>query len=131
MFCTLTLPADVVEGLWRGYDVERRRDGAALLEVGDPQLGARELPLGVRLLLGGQSLALDQDQPEPTRHEICKRCTFEIIVFKHIFIPKRIRKVFVTFVNLLKIVTNLMPQKTDAKSPCSFNPARPATKGCE
>ena len=73
VFCTLTLPADVVEGLWRGYDVERRGDGAALLEVGDPQLGARELPLGVRLLLGGQSLALDQDQPEPTRHEICKR----------------------------------------------------------
>ena len=67
-------PADVVEGLWGGNDVEGRGDSAPLLEVGDPQLGARELPLGVRLLLGGQSLALDQDQPEPTRHEICKRC---------------------------------------------------------
>ena len=59
-----SLPADVVEGLWRGYDVEGWGHGAALLEVGDPQLGPRELPLGVRLLLRGQSLARDQsDHP--------------------------------------------------------------------
>ena len=46
-------PAEqVVEGLGCWDDVEGRRHGAALLEVGDPQLGPRELPLRVRLLLG-------------------------------------------------------------------------------
>ena len=44
-------PADVVEGLGRRDDVEGRGHRAALLEVGDPELGARELPLRVRLLL--------------------------------------------------------------------------------
>ena len=57
-------PADVVEGLGRGDDVEGRGHRAALLEVGDPELGARELPLRVGLLLEGQSLARDQsDHP--------------------------------------------------------------------
>ena len=37
--------------LWRGNDVEGRRQGPALLEVGDPQLAAGKLPLRVRLLL--------------------------------------------------------------------------------
>ena len=60
----MSSPADVVEGLWGGNDVEGRGDGAALLEVGDPQLGPGELPLRVRLLLQGQSLARDQsDHP--------------------------------------------------------------------
>ena len=61
----LSSPADVVEGLWGGYDVEGGWNGASLLKVGDPQLGPGKLPLGVRLLLGGQSLALDQsDHPK-------------------------------------------------------------------
>ena len=49
------LPADVVEGLWGGDDVEGRRDGSTLFEVGDPQLRPRKLPFRVRLLLKGQS----------------------------------------------------------------------------
>ena len=49
------LPADIVEGLWGGDDVEGRWDGASLFEVGDPQLRPCELPLRVRLLLKGQS----------------------------------------------------------------------------
>ena len=49
------LPADIVEGLGGGDDVEGRWDGASLFEVGDPQLGPCELPLRVRLLLKGQS----------------------------------------------------------------------------
>ena len=42
---------EVEEALGRGEDVEGGRDGPALLEVGDPELGAGELPLDVRLLL--------------------------------------------------------------------------------
>ena len=52
-------PADVVEGLWGGDDVEGRWNGATLLEVGDPQLRPCELPLCVRLLLKGQSIVHD------------------------------------------------------------------------
>ena len=43
-------PDEVIDRLGRRYDVERRRARAALLEVRDPQLGARELPLDVGLL---------------------------------------------------------------------------------
>lgn len=53
------LPADVVEGLWGGDDVEGRWDSASLFEVGDPQLRPRKLPLSVRLLLKGQSIVHD------------------------------------------------------------------------
>ncbi len=44
---------EVVDALGRGDDVERRRHGPSLLEVGYPQLGAGELPLDVGLLLRG------------------------------------------------------------------------------
>ena len=44
-------PADVVQGLGRGDDVEGRRHRPSLLEVGDPQFRPRELPLGVSLFL--------------------------------------------------------------------------------
>ena len=43
-------PDEVIDRLGRRDDVERRRTSPALLEVRDPQLGARELPLHVRLL---------------------------------------------------------------------------------
>ena len=45
-------PLDQVEEtLGSGEDVEGRGDRAALLKVGDPQLGAGKLPLNVGLLL--------------------------------------------------------------------------------
>ena len=40
----------IIGAFGRGNDVERGRDGAALLEVRDPQFGPRELPLDVGLL---------------------------------------------------------------------------------
>ena len=43
-------PDEVIDRLGRRDDVEGRRARPALLEVRDPQLGARELPLHVRLL---------------------------------------------------------------------------------
>ena len=53
------LPADIVEGLGGGDDVEGRWNGASLFEVGDPQLRPRKLPLCVRLLLKGRSIVHD------------------------------------------------------------------------
>ena len=56
-------PDEVIDRLGRRDDVEGRRARPALLEVRDPQLGARELPLHVRLLrrdgyeLGGRESA--------------------------------------------------------------------------
>ena len=38
------------DGLGGRHEVERRRDGGAGVEVRDPELRSRELPLGVRLL---------------------------------------------------------------------------------
>ena len=41
----------VEDALGRGHDVERGRDGPALLEVRDPELAAGKLPLDVGLFL--------------------------------------------------------------------------------
>ena len=48
-------PPDAVEDALRGRDdVEGGRDSPALLEVGDPQLAASELPFDVGLFLKGE-----------------------------------------------------------------------------
>lgn len=41
----------IVEGLWAGNQVEGGRQGAALIKVGEPQLGSGKLPLHVGILL--------------------------------------------------------------------------------
>lgn len=41
----------VVEGLWAGNQVEGGRQGAALVKVGEPQLGSGKLPLHISILL--------------------------------------------------------------------------------
>lgn len=41
----------VVEGLWAGNHVEGGGQGAALVKVGEPQLGSGKLPLYVGVLL--------------------------------------------------------------------------------
>lgn len=41
----------IVERLWAWDQVERGRQGAALVKVGEPQLGTGELPLDVGVLL--------------------------------------------------------------------------------
>ena len=46
-------PEAVEDALGSGNDVERGRDGPALLEVGDPQLASSELPFDVGLFLFG------------------------------------------------------------------------------
>lgn len=44
-------PDQIPHALGRGDDVERRRHGASLLEVADPQFAPCVLPLGVRPFL--------------------------------------------------------------------------------
>lgn len=41
----------VADGLRRGHDVERRGQGALVVEVAEPQLGPGELPLLVLMVL--------------------------------------------------------------------------------
>lgn len=48
----------VVEGLWAGNQVEGGGQGAALVEVGEPQLGSGKLPLHVGVLLQRQRVCL-------------------------------------------------------------------------
>lgn len=48
---TLEEPRDALDG---GDDVEGRGQGAALLEVGHPELGAGELPFGISVVLGNR-----------------------------------------------------------------------------
>lgn len=45
----------VVEGLWAGNQVEGGGQGAALVKVGEPQLGSGKLPLDVGILLQRQT----------------------------------------------------------------------------
>lgn len=45
----------VVEGLWARNQVEGGRQGAALIKVGEPQLGSGKLPLHVGVLLQRQT----------------------------------------------------------------------------